>query len=263
MSLAEIKNSIPAPLASAISGYIWRQNKTGMTTAKVFHLEAENKKSLYLKIDARDSGFSLFNEKLRLDWLKNRLPVPEALLFLEDERNKYLLLSEISGVPAIDDALKTDIPRVIEQLVEGLKMIHALPFENCPFDTRLNYRIETARQRMINGQVEEEDFDEERIGKTAAELFRTVLETRPTDEDLVFTHGDYCVPNVILKKRTLNGFVDWSESGIADRYQDLALLSRSVKYNFGVEYEEKVFEFYGINPDWEKIRFYRLLDEFF
>lgn len=263
MNLAEIQKSLPENFAEAVSGYRWRQNNIGMTSAGVFRLVAKNKKPLYLKINSRDSGYSLLQEKLRLDWLKNRLPVPENLLFAEDESKEYLLLSEISGVPAIDDSLKNDIPRVIEQLVEGLKMIHGLPIENCPFDTQLTYKIERARERMLKGLVEEEDFDEERQGRTAEDVFREMIAAEPADKDLVFTHGDYCVPNVILKNRKLSGFVDWAEAGIADRYQDLALLSRSVRYNFGEQYEKSVFEIYQLEPDWKKIHFYRLLDEFF
>jgi aminoglycoside phosphotransferase len=263
MNLAEIQKSLPARLAEIVSGYAWRRNHIGMTSAKVFHLAAENKKSLYLKINSRRSGLSLRQEKLRLDWLKNRLPVPESLFFAEDETGEYLLLSEIPGVPAIDDTLKNDVPRVIEQLARGLKMIHKLPIKECPFEMRLEYKIETARERMRQGLVEEEDFDAERQGKTAEDLFQQVLAEKPDSEDLVFTHGDYCLPNVILENGNLSGFVDWAEAGVADRYQDLALLSRSVCYNFGEEWQELVFEIYGIEPDWKKIHFYRLLDEFF
>jgi aminoglycoside phosphotransferase len=116
---------------------------------------------------------------------------------------------------------------------------------------------------MINGLVEEEDFDEERQGRTAEGLFEELLATVPTDEDLVFTHGDYCVPNVILENGNLSGFVDWESAGVADRYQDIALLTRSVWYNFGEDWEESMFEIYDIEPDWKKIDFYKLLDEFF
>jgi aminoglycoside phosphotransferase len=258
-----LQRNLPSNMSQAVSGYNWRQNHIGFSETMVFHLEAKNKKPLYLKIDPRSSKFSLLQEKLRLDWLKNKLPVPEVLMFAEDENNEYLLLSEISGVPAIDDSLKNNIPHIIEQLVNGLKMIHQLPIEKCPFDTQLDDKIEVARERMMKGLVEEEDFDDERQGRTAEDVFEELIATEPPDEDLVFTHGDYCVPNVILENGKLSGFVDWAEAGIADRFQDIALLSRSVWNNFGRKYEESVFEIYGIEPDWKKIHFYRLLDEFF
>jgi len=132
-----IKNSqqsLPPNLANAISGYAWQHIDIGFASAQVFRLEAENENSLYLKIDSRASKFSLRQEKINLEWLENRLLVSEVLLFAEDETNEYLLLSEIPGVNASDDSLKNDIPRTIEQLASGLKMIHKLSIENCPFD---------------------------------------------------------------------------------------------------------------------------------
>ena len=263
MSFKFNRQSLPPALRQMVSDYRWRQNHIGMTSAKVFHLTAQNKNSLYLKINPQNSGCSLLQEKLRLDWLENRLPVPEALLFAEDENNEYLLLSEIPGLAAIEDSLKNDVPQIIGELVNGLKMIHELPKENCPFSTRLEYKIEAARERMSKGLVEQEDFDDERQGRDGADIFREVLATKPPDEDLVFTHGDYCVPNVIIENGKLSGFVDLAEAGVADRYQDLALLTRSVCRNFGKEFEESVFELYGVEPDWRKINFFRLLDEFF
>ncbi|MDQ3802202.1 MAG: aminoglycoside 3'-phosphotransferase [Acidobacteriota bacterium] len=257
---------LPPPLAPLISGYHWRQIHVGQSIARIFRLDAENKDSLYLKIAARrNPAHSLWREKTKLDWLRNWLPVPKVLSFASDEEIDYLLLSAIGGVDASDDSLKTDVPRVIAELVGGLKMIHALPVENCPFDERIERKIRLAEKMTKDNLVDEDDFDEQRRGRSAESLFRELIENKPTaGEDLVFTHGDYCVPNVILENGKLAGFVDWGNAGVADRYQDIALLTRSVIYNFGKEYEKSVFEAYGIRqPDWKKIHFYRLLDEFF
>jgi aminoglycoside phosphotransferase len=58
-----------------------------------------------------------------------------------------------------------------------------------------------------------------------------LMETRPGHEDLVFTHGDYCLPNIILKDGKLSGFVDIGRARLADRYQDLGIAFRSLEYN--------------------------------
>jgi aminoglycoside phosphotransferase len=255
--------TLPPPLWRMISGYNRRQTHVGFSPARVFRLDAENKSSLYLKISPRTLAHSLLQEKTKLEWLKNRLPVPEVLMFAEDENADYLLLSAIDGADASDAALKADIPRIIEQLTNGLKKIHSLPLENCPFDESLDYKIGLAAKLVENNLVDEDDFDEINLGKTAADLFRELIENKPAREDSVFTHGDYCLPNIILENGRVSGFVDWGNAGIADRFQDIALLTRSVIYNFGAQYEENVYKIYGIEPDREKIRFYRLLDEFF
>ncbi len=263
MNFEILQQTLPSNLAELISDYAFQQIHIGFSPSKVFRLEAANKNSLYLKTSPRVPGFSLLQEKRKLEWLGNQLPVPKVLQFAEDENADFLLLSEISGLPASDDSLKKDIPRVIEQLAAGLKTIHILSTADCPFNARLDFAIELGRERVIKGLVEQENFDEERQGRTPEDIFRELLATKPMNEDLVFTHGDYCFPNVILKDGNLNGFVDWGNAGVADRYQDLALLTRSVRYNFGEDWEENVFEIYGIEPDWKKIHFYRLLDEFF
>src|SRR5437899_2886470 len=60
--------------------------------------------------------------------------------------------------------------------------------------------------------------------------FEQLKRSRPRYEDLVLVHGDSCFPNILLDSKSLavNGFVDWGHSGIADRYQDLALAARSI-----------------------------------
>jgi aminoglycoside phosphotransferase len=94
-----LQMTLPSDVSRFVSEYQPRQIHMGLSNAQVFRLEAENKKTLYLKIAERSFANSLLPEIQRLDWLKNRLPVPEALLFAGDETSDYLLLSEISGAP--------------------------------------------------------------------------------------------------------------------------------------------------------------------
>jgi len=255
--------SLPPPLAEAVADAHWQQILTGGSPSQVFRLVSTRGEPLYLIIAPRTFDRPLHQEKLQLQWLEARLPVPQVRMFAEDEGYDYLLLSEIPGIPASDDGFKKDAPRVIEQLAAGLVMIHSLPIDQCPFDETLPHKIEQARQRMIQGLVDESDFDEPRLGRTASELYHELIESLPADEDLVFTHGDYCLPNVILGDREVSGFIDWARGGIADRHQDLALLARSVGFNFGEEWVPRLYEACRIRPDESKIHFYMLLDEFF
>lgn len=263
MIVEDLQKSMPPDLAETVRGYVWRENNVGYSSAQVFRLEAKDKNSLYLKLDFRHSKHSLSLEKRKLDWLENRLPVPKVLSFAEGKTYEYLLLSEICGVDASDDSLKTDVLRTIGELAKGLKMIHKLPIKDCPFDARLEYKIKLARERMISGLVEEEDFDEERRGRTAEDLFQELIATVPKAEDLVFTHGDYCLPNIILENGNLSGFIDLGNAGVADKYQDIALLERSVRYNFGEQWIRYLYQQLALEPDKQKSRFYMLLDEFF
>ncbi len=141
---------------------------------------------------------------------------------------------------------------------------------DCPFDHSVVRQIQKARIRMASGHVNEDDFDQENIGRRAADLFADLTSSVPHSEDMVFTHGDYCLPNIILRRREpdnvmeITGFIDCGRAGLADRYQDLALGARSITGNYGEEWVPLFFDRYGLSrPDHDKLRFYRLLDEFF
>lgn len=260
--------SIPPELQARIKGYASQPVTSGCSGAGVFYLQAAGKPNFYLKTAPAGSVVSFRAEVERLNWLSNRLPMPQVIYYRQSEAGEYLLLSEIAGLMACDGAFKTRPVEVVKLLAGGLRKLHSLDLSQCPLNSRLNNRLETAWQRMQAGLVDETDFDEKRQGIPAPALFEELLRTRPTNEDLVFTHGDYCLPNVILEPgyNTISGFIDLGLSGVADRYQDLALGVRSLEYNLGREWVGLLFEEYGSGlkeVDWAKIEFYQLLDEFF
>ena len=96
------------------------------------------------------------------------------------------------------------------------------------------------------------------------ELFEKLSKTKPIDFEPVFTHGDYCLDNVIFDFDGLSGFIDMGNGGIADRYQDIALAIRSVQDDISGELVGLFCEEYGLREiNINKMEFYILLDEFF
>ncbi len=260
----EFINSIPAALGEQLTGYIWSTVEIGESSASVYSLEHSAKEPLFLKISDDVEDRELKAEAVRLVWIAGRLQTPRLVSFLEDSESAYLLTTALPGLDASNAALNLAPSDLVRLLARGLRVIHQLSIDACPFDDRVAARIEAARDRMLRGLVDESDFDDEREGKTAVELFEELLRTRPATEDPVFTHGDYCFPNIILDQGRISGFIDWSRGGVADRYQDLALAARSVHLNLGPDWTPMLFDEYGVmEPDVKKLEFYKLLDEFF
>ncbi len=257
---------IPPDLETLIKDYAVQPVTIGCSDASIFYLHAPDKPNFYLKIIPQDSEVTFRPEMERLDWLKDRLPVPQVVYYRQNEAGEYLLLSEITGLMACEDSFKTRPLMMVNLLADGLKRLHSLDISQCPFDSRVDSQLEAARQRIQAGLVDETDFDKKRQGMSATALFEELLRTRPGGEDVVFSHGDYCLPNIIVNPTgtALSGFIDLGRSGLADRYQDLALAVRSLEFNFGSEFVPALFEEYGlIEADWAKIEFFQLLDEFF
>lgn len=257
--------TLPAALHAMIGDMTCMPVTVGMSDTAIFRLEAGTGETRYLKI-AGYGAEPLLPEMQRLEWLAGRLPVPRVLQFAQEDGQEYLLLSEVPGRMSHTAVCADNVPRVVHLLAWGMRMVHAIPLTNCPFDMRLDVQIAAARQRVAEGRVDTTDFDTIRQGQTAERLLAELLATRPAMEDLVFTHGDYCPPNILvdLKKDTPCGFIDLGRAGIADRYQDIALAARSITHNFGSQWVPLLFEEYGLGVvDHAKIAYYQLLDEFF
>ena len=108
--------------------------------------------------------------------------------------------------------------------------------------------------------------------KDPRELLEWLKNNRPP-EDIVLTHGDYCLPNIFANGDRISGFIDLGKVGPADRWQDIAIAIRSLDHNFDGRYfsGEPIFDFkpqmfldaLGVEMNEEKYRYYYLLDELF
>lgn len=252
------------PLLDVTAGARWERVTIGESGAAVFRLTYPDTTQHYLKIAHGALAVDLEQEMQRLVWLAQRAPVPRVVGFSQDSAASYLLMANVPGCNATDPNLMAQPAPLVELLAVGLHMLHTLPIDSCPFPHYLDDEIDRARQRMEQGLVDETDFDADRVGRRAQDLFGELLATRPNSEEPVFTHGDYCLPNVMLHEGQLSGFVDLGRSGIGDRYRDLALAARSISRNLGPRWIAPFFHAYGLSaPDPAKLAFFQLLDEFF
>lgn len=258
----ELINKAPDELRQIISGHKWQHVHIGRSTACTLRLQSPEGKGSYLKIAS--VGHGLTREYKVISWLNGKLPVPEVIYYGQTTEHDYLLISELPGANACDERFRSDIPQVVRILAQGMKMIHSLDIKDCPFDQTLDQKLEEARYRVANGLVDETDFEDEWLHRSAQDILAELMSDRPESEDLVFTHGDYCLPNIIIHENRLSGFIDWGSGGISDRYQDLSLAARSLSHNWGNQWVPLLLSEYGLkDTDERKMEYYRLMDELF
>jgi aminoglycoside phosphotransferase len=233
------------------------QIQTGKSGAGVYRIVDQ---PWILKI--QKSQNALLEETKKMQWLEaNGIPVPNVIEYAQHEQHEYLLMTELVGT---DASRAADPKTAVRALALGLQRLHSLPTD-CPFDRRLDKTLREAQQNWQNGLVDESDFDESRVGADVAVLYQHLLEQRPI-EHLVFTHGDYCLPNIVLNNNQISGFIDLGRAGLADACQDLALMTRSLESDHNPKFHGLsgyFLEVYGTKPDQAKLEYYRILDEFF
>ncbi len=254
----------PVALDSVIAGYSWDRDPVGRSPSEVFRLEREGAPALYLKREAQSSYGELADEAARLRWLSIQgLPCPDIIASTTDDGYDWLLMSALPGRDlASDPAL--DVEARVFMLASALRALHSLDIGSCPFNHQWSRRLAAAERRMRSGLVDEGDFDEARLGRSAADLYSELCEMPDGGEDLVVTHGDACLPNFVASGEIFSGYIDCGRLGVADRYQDIALACRSIAANFGEAFVELFCRNYGITPlDAGEMLRYQMLDEFF
>lgn len=256
---------LPADLRALFGDAAWTADEIGCSGAGVWRVTRADGAVYYLKHVTGAGCAELAQEHALLAWLQGRLPVPQIAFWHAAGRQADLATTALPGVMTCDLALSAHVPLVIQRLAEGLRLIHAVPLAGCPCDQRLDRKLAEARARIDAGLIDTADFDPERQGDDPASLYQRLLVERPATQDLVFTHGDYCLPNIFLDPAAhhLTGCIDWGRGGVADRYQDLAIAARSIARNWGAQWVPAFFAHYGTAPDAAKIAYYQMLDELF
>lgn len=258
---------LPDDLAALLDGYTCTQNRVGCSSAGVYRYSG-GAGSLYLKTDK--SGGGLRREQEILRWLEGKLPVPKIRYWGEQDGFCHMLTSEAKGHMACvcpEDTLCEPYESTVKLLADGLRMLQSVDITGCPFDSTLDKKLADALYNIENNLVDMDDFEEGNDFSSPMELYRYLSFNKPP-EDLCFTHGDYCLPNIFLDHGSVTGFIDVGRGGIADKWQDIALCVRSLGYNLRnvkekEQYLNLLFDCLNSKPDWDKINYYILLDELF
>jgi len=244
-----------------LRGSTWTPITIGKSRAHVFLLRTPSGDSFVLKSAAHDAAPALAQEAERLRWLRERLPVPSVVQFLQWNEREYLLETVIPG----ENAATADLPAgtLADLCGDALRRWHSVPIRSCPFAWSTDEAIAEARQRLNSGALETDDFDVENLGRDPHELFAEMLTLTPKTEAPTLIHGDFCLPNIMIHGGQISGFVDVGCAGVGDPYRDLALVCRSFEHNAKGEAVPVFLKCFGLpNPDQQRLRFFRLLDEF-
>ena len=210
-----------------------------------------------------------------MEWLAQRIPSPKIIHHEVLDGKSYLLMSRIPGRMSCDPALLEQPQVVLDALADGLRLLWRTDPTGCPRDRTLPHLLKEARWRVENGLVDMDNVEPETFGPGGFEspvALLQWLESDPVPSVPVLAHGDYCLPNVFLLDGKFSGFVDMGDTGLGEKWRDIALCYRSLRHNYDGSYGGKVypdfdpnalFDVLGLTPDWPQIKYHLLLDELF
>lgn len=264
---SEIIN-FPEELKEMIAGQDYEVDDVGMSGSMILMFEDK-----VLKVQQETAETQ--SECVMLKWLEGKLPVPRILYQVSRDDKSYLLMSRMQGTMTCDEELMSKPEVLVDLLAQSLKMLWSVDITECPVEWKLDKMLAAARETVEAGLVDVENTQPETFGengfKDPEELLAWLVANKP-EEELVLSHGDFCLPNIFVQDGKLAGYIDLGRAGVADKWKDIAICYRSLLNNFSGVYSEKayeglqpemLFEKLEIEPDWDKINYYILLDELF
>jgi aminoglycoside phosphotransferase len=263
-----MENILPAEIKELVKPRSLIPNNIGESKSDVFKVDLIDENCGYLKICESSYVLSEIKQEISiLNWLEHKLEVPKSIRLVEAKGITYFLMTAVDGTSLAERSSAYSALECMKLGARFLKKIHSISTEKCPFRRDLKITLNLAKNNLNRRLVDESDFDESRRGMAAHEVYEDLIKNIPKEkEDLVFTHGDYCFPNIIVNNGGVSGVVDLGRAGVADRHQDIALFLRSFESNMKQKPDVDLFLVeYGLikNLSLQKLEFYKNLDEFF
>ena len=260
--------NLPENIKLLITGKQYQANDIGMSGAQVRVFD-----DCVLKI----AKYRKKNEETVevMHWLAGKFPVPKVLCYENDGEYQYLLMSKVTGKMACDPYYMERPKELIAGLSAALKTLWSIDISDCPRSRDIDTELKEARYRVENRMVNLDNAESSTFGeggfRDPEDLLNWLENNRP-DYEPVLSHGDFCLPNIFFDRGGLSGLIDLGDTGIGDKWRDISLCYRSLRWNAEGAYGGKVypdirsemfFDALGIAPNPEKLQYYILLDELF
>lgn len=249
----------PKEIEQIVKGMERIKNSEGKSQADVYRI-LDSEKTYYLKAEKRCQESIREHEMYR--WLKGKIPVPEVIYECFEKGMDYLLIEKVKGNMLESQCYRNNPWQLVKLAAEGLKLLWEVPISRCPYDASIESKLKKAKEQIDNGMkvivdknIYTDGFNNEQ------DVYEYLISNMPK-EDMVLSHGDYCFNNYFAYNNHISGFIDMGRGGVGDRYQDIALCLRELM-DYDKTYTELFFSHLNIKPDYEKIRYYILLDELF
>lgn len=194
---------------------------------------------------------------------------PFVPFFLAREGNDFLF-TYVEGTDAATEMAQVDPQtrmgaEIIDEYGQALRKIQRWHVPEFPLPSNwIEEAVQSARANVAVGLVETPlgNFAGSLRGRDTRELAESLPAWRERlnlQDEIVFSHGDYCLPNVLLEDNAVSGVIDWSAGGWADRRFDIATALLSLDFNgLGWHYTTFLQACGNVAPI-EELRFFQAL----
>ena len=208
--------------------------------ARVYFIEKDG--GYYLKTAAKGS---LAREAEMTAYFHKKRLGAEVLSYTSEAKD-WLLTARVAGEDATHAEFLSHPERLCDVMAEALRALHETDARDCPIQNRMEEYLALADRNFETGNYDKTHFPDS-FGYASAEEARAVLNAgRGLLKNEVLLHGDYCLPNIMLKDFKISGFIDVGNGGVGDRHVDLFWGAWTLWFNLGTDrYRDRFLDAYG------------------
>ena len=169
---------------------------------------------------------------------------PEVLSYIREDRD-WMLTERIPGEDCLHPGHLEDPKWLCDTTATLLRQLHETDATGCPVDRTADY-IATAAANHHQGNYDGTLFPDNWGYDSPEEAWKVLCEAAPALQHDTLLHGDYCLPNIILKDRRLSGSIDLGNGGLGDRHIDLFWGIWSLGFNLKTDrWKNRFLDAYG------------------
>lgn len=168
------------------------------------------------------------------------------------EGRDWLLTRRVPGEDCLDPAYLSDPKWLCDTTALLLRQLHETDAAGCPVDRTADYIAATKENHRL-AQYDPSLFPDNWGYCCAEDAWNVVCDAAPALKKDTLLHGDYCLPNIVLKNREFSGFIDLGSGGLGDRHIDLFWGVWSLGFNLKTDrWKDRFLDAYGrdvIDPE--------------
>jgi len=218
--------------------------------------------SWHVKLRPSNEYKHLDNEAKKINWATHYFPSPPSAHNKNIFGLSLLFSRTLHGKPSFEMIGKIEPEKIINELIEALDILRKSPTVAFKFESPDWTIAGKAREK-----ISEETFDEYKrkllhpdFSNLSKIELTEILSYKPNENTKLLTHGDWCMPNVLLSDNgNMAGIIDLGDMHVGDADLDPAIMSWAIRANMGKKWEEQYLNFYGYKPDSPAIKYHRLV----
>ncbi|MDR0218928.1 MAG: aminoglycoside 3'-phosphotransferase [Enterobacteriaceae bacterium] len=264
---------LPQHIDYFINGAVLVADEIGESPCSVYHFLRGNERFFLKYSPAVYAGttYSVMREASVLNWLVDRLNVPEVVSVAESPAGEFMITRGVPGEPLSTwinsswiNSTEINVQQpVLARFQQALHQVQAVSIADCPFDSGANMRLRELEYLLRNGLYDEQYDFTPWPGITTPQGLLTHLYATLPDEERVFSHGDLGDSNIFVDAHGELYFIDLGRGGVADRWLDIAFVHRNLREEVSVAAATALLDTLGDGDNPAKRVFFEQLDELF